>query len=178
MATIPVEITWTTGQVVTAAQLNSNLRDAVNFLLSWPVCELRQTVAQSVANNTDTPLSMDAEEIDTDNMHSTVTNTSRVTAQTAGRFQLSGGTSYASNTTGRRAASYRLNGAPMLGTQAAITAAGATADVQPTGRTLTTYLNVGDYVELVAYQDSGGSLNTQVTTGQQPRFSVRMVGTT
>jgi len=48
VAALPTFRTWVTGEIVTAAELNSNVRDAGTFLLSWPVFEGRQTVAQTL----------------------------------------------------------------------------------------------------------------------------------
>jgi hypothetical protein len=178
MATIPSFRTWVTGEVVTAAFMNSNIRDAGNFFLSWPVFEGRQTVAQSIANASFVPITFDTEDIDTDNGHSTSTNTSRYTGQTQGRFQISGAIGYAANATGRRATGLSLNGAPINGGQTASPATTINDAEYPT-RTKTMFLNGStDYVEIVAYQESGGALNTFATTGGQSSFSARMVGTT
>lgn len=180
MATIPVFRTWVAGEIVTAAFLNANVRDAGNFFLSWPVAELRQTVAQSIANGgTGAALLFDVEDIDTDNGHSTVTNTSRYTGQTAGRFQLSGASHLAANVTGRRGCWWRLNAADVAASMS-LGPASAAFDMASVSRVRTIVLNGStDYVELVAYQESGGALLTTVTSasGGQSSMSVRMVGT-
>jgi len=178
MATIPTFITWVTGQVVTAAQLNANVRDGGNFFLSWPVAELRQTVAQSIANGTPTAVTFDTEDIDTDNGHSTVSNTSRYVGQTAGRFQVSGGVGFAASATARRSAQWFKNGS-VINAGSAMVPATAANDMAVAARTMTVFLNGStDFVELDAYQESGGALNTFVTGNGQPSMSVRMVGTT
>jgi hypothetical protein len=179
VATVPVEMTAVAGAVLTAAQWNSNVRDAVNFLLSPPTCELRQTVAQSIANGgSGTAVNLDTEDIDNDGMHSTVTNTSRVTAQTAGRYQFGGGVVYAANATNRRICWWALNGTAVTGSEAT-TAGSAVAggSTGPAARTKSVFLNVGDYVELVAFQDSGGVLNTAVATFEMPSVFARWIGT-
>lgn len=166
MATVPAEITWTTGQVVTAAQLNTNMRDAVNFIIAPPLAVLRQTVAQSLTSAVYTALAMDTEDIDRDNAHSTVTNTSRYTAQTTGWYDHDGSYAIGTNGTGRRAVHWGVNATAVNGGEAVIpaTAAGGVSVAAP-GKAI--FLNVGDFSELFAYQDSGGPLNTAVSPASQ-----------
>jgi hypothetical protein len=178
MATVPSFRTWVTGEIVTAAELNSNVRDAGNFWLSVPVAELRQTVAQSIANGSVVAITFDAEDVDTDGAHSTVTNTSRFTGQTAGRYRFSGGAAFAANATGYRQTFWRLNSATVNGSGALVPAiTGVSSEVA--ARTMTFTLNgTTDFVELGVIQTSGGALNTAVVGADQPTMSVRWVGTT
>lgn len=178
MATVPVEITWVTGQVVTAAQLNANVRDAVNFLLSPPICQVRQTVAQSIPNNTNTAVLLDAEDIDNDGMHSTITNTSRLTAATTGRYAVGGGGTFASNTTGVRLASYAVNGTEVPGTRVIAAPVGSSTQTDMADRAMSVFLNAGDYLEMLLYQNSGGALNTSVSpASEDPLLLARWIGT-
>lgn len=179
MATLPTFRTWVAGEIVTAAYMNTNIRDAGNFFLSWPVFEARQTLAQSIPANSDTGILLDTEDIDTDNGHSTATNTSRYVPQTAGRFQLSGGVSFASNATGQRNSEFGKNGTLINGSGVAITPLSGVSTRVPT-RVMTVVANGStDYFELFGWQNSGGALNTANTfAGDQSTFSVRMVGTT
>ncbi len=167
MASVPVFRTWVAGEVVTAAYLNTNVRDSGNFFLAKPIAELRQSVAQSIANfPTATAVTFDLEDIDNDSGHSTSSNTSRYTAQTPGRFQLSGGIAFAGNATGRRWACWYLNGSVLTGSQTTF-AASTGSDIAIAARTKTVLLNgTTDYVELIAQQDSGGALNTYVGSSQ------------
>lgn len=175
MATVPSEITWVSGQVVTAAQLNTNLRDAINFLINKPVCEAFQTVAQTLTTGVGAAILMDSESIDNDNGHSTTTNTSRYTVQTAGRFQFSGAVSYTANGTGQREANLWINGT--LNTSTKYNATSADTTRAPT-RTITRFYNVGDFMETAGYQTSGGNLTTAAANSyEQSTLSVRWVGT-
>lgn len=161
MATVPVEITWTTGQVVTAAQLNTNIRDAINFILGPPMFVLRQTVAQSIADTTVTALTWDAEDLDRDNGHSTVTNTSRYTSQTTGWYDLHGQDGFASITSGGviRDARFRVNAvATDLWGMQVPSVANAAGQFTISGWI---FLNSGDFVEVYVQQFNGGAaLNT------------------
>lgn len=180
MATLPTFRTWVAGEIVTAAYMNTNVRDAGNFFLSWPVFEGRQTVAQALANNTLVEILFDTEDVDTDNGHSTVTNTNRYTPQTAGRFQVSGGVSYAANATGVRNAEIAKNGTTINAGGISLINSGAGGSTRVGTRTMTLTANGStDYFSIIGAQGSGASLNTSVATAQdQSSFSVRMVGTT
>lgn len=178
IATIPVYRTWTAGEVITAAELNSNVRDAGNFMLSWPVCEARQTIVQSLATGSGTAISLDTNEIDTDGGHSTVTNNSRYTAKTQGRFMFSGGVGYATSGAGSRWAYWSINGTALNGASQSLPG----NVLRLAAPTMSGFFNGStDYLELFALQNTGGALNTDVGTGAlgyQSRMSVRMVGTT
>ena len=177
MATVPSEMTAAAGAILTAAEWNSNVRDAINFLIGPPTCACRQTVAQSIPNSATTAVTLDTEDFDNDGMHSTVTNTSRITAQTAGRYQLGGGVGFSGNSTGIRSAQWMLNGSLMAAGTAQMSAASTVVTDAP-ARTISTFMNVGDYVEIGAQQTSGGALNTAVSTADQSGVIVRWIATT
>lgn len=165
------------GSVLTAAQLNTYLSSAMSFFIGgMPLCIVRQTVAQSIPNTGGTAITFDTEDIDRDGMHSTVTNTSRLTAQTAGYYSAYGLAAYASNATGSRAAILSINGTGVAARAAFTAAITGVAIGNGVGISTMVYLNVGDYLELLARQDSGGALNTGVVSPQSA-LSVRWVST-
>jgi hypothetical protein len=175
---IPAYRTWVAGEVVTASYLNTNIRNAGNFWLSVPVFEGVQTVAQSIPTGVVTAVLLDTEEVDNDNGHSTTVNTSRYASQTPGRFQISGGASYAANATGRRGVLILVNGTQLAGSSTALPTTGALDTGVPL-RTRSIYMNgATDYIELGTFQDSGAPLNTFVTGSAFSTLSVRWVGTT
>lgn len=140
------------------------------FFLTPPIAKLRQTVAQPLTTSTFTPLTFDAEDLDQNldgvAQHDNATNNSRFTAAYAGWYELLGAATFASNATGFRQAVWAVNGSLILDyfTNAA-TISGNAVYVAARGQLV--FLNVGDYVELNAWQNSGGSLNTVVATGTQ-----------
>jgi hypothetical protein len=179
VATIPNEVTFVAGAVLTAAQLNTNLRDAINFLITnAPMCVVRQTANQSLVASTYAPITFDAEDRDNDGMHSTVSNTSRMTAQTAGWYEC-GGTVSTTNTAAAtsRGAKWTVNGADVGGSQTfLLLASGTVAIVAPPTKML--FLNVGDYVELQGIT-SGASPTTAsaANTSQQCGANVHWIST-
>lgn len=174
---VPVFRTWVAGEIVTAAYMNTNIRDAGNFFVAVPLAVLRQTVAQSIPNGAFTALLLDTEDIDRDGGHSTVTNTSRYTAQTAGWYTFQGSINFTANVTGQRTIVFRPNGGaattyknkvqiPMAGTVGSGSVV-TTATFSMNGTT--------DYVEILGWQNSGGALLTYITDEGNPSMAVRWV---
>lgn len=105
-----------------------------------------------------TAITFDTNDWDTGGIHSTSVNTSRFTIPRAGKYVISGTYVIAASTTGSRYIAIAVNGTRKLNVpQKPDKSADGTND----GHTLSDILNLnaGDYVELMVFQDSGGSLN-------------------
>jgi len=165
---VPTTLTAVAGAVLTASEWNTNNRDVENWSLAPAICQVRQTSAQSLSNNTNTALLFDTEDVDSTGMHSTSSNTSRITAVYPGWYQFSGGYSAAANATGVRVSSFQVNSTVVNGSGSDQTSVAAGTTVRMPTRTILIFLNVGDFCELAALQTSGGALNTAVTTSEQP----------
>lgn len=161
--------------IIPSTSYNGGTYDVLTFLMNPPTCEVIQTVAQSIPH-AGTIVNFDAELIDTDGMHSTVSNTSRITAQTPGRYMLWGGIGWSPNGTNTRGAWLLINGVAVAGTEILVQAS-TTASSQTTVplRTKTVYLNAGDYIEVFGYQSSGAPLNTFVTGQSNSHFGARWI---
>lgn len=158
MLPVPSEMTAAVGGILTAAQWNSNVRDAVDFLANPPLFIGYGSTPQAVATSVFVDVALDTNVVDTYGGHSTTSNNSRYVAQVAGYYDLVGQIGYPSNGTGVRSARFYVNGAvptlePLF--QIPASASGGT-DMQVSG---CVYLNAGDYVELEAWQNSGSSLS-------------------
>lgn len=173
MATVPVMSTVSAGGIGTAALWNSQVRDTGNFFLNTPHAILRETAAQSIATSTDVAVTFSIEDADTDSGHSTVSNTSRYTAVTAGTFKVDCSGAVVANATGRVELHIRTNGTTDL-CQTSQNNSAATAAHLAIGTEV--FLNVGDYIEMILWQNSGGALNTSIAKGN-PRMAVRWMGT-
>jgi hypothetical protein len=174
MATWAATATFTDG-VLLSSTMNTYVRDPIDFEARKPIARLRQTVAQSIPASTFTPITFTTEDIDSDPAgtggHSTSVNTSRWVCQYAGWYLFAGGVGWAANAVGRRICAWFINGTIISGSQmAGPTTAGF--DCEITARVEFAYLNAGDYVELTAYQESGGALLTIVTAGTQSSANI------
>ena len=126
----------------------------------------------SINNNTETALTFDTERYDTDTIHSTSSNTSRLTATTAGKYIISGNVSIATNSSGSRALIIYLNGSTKIAQTHLQNNGAGNSDINIS----TIYsLAATDYVELFAYQSSGGSLNVNATGNFSPEFMMSRI---
>ncbi|WP_433537601.1 hypothetical protein ACQPZK_07600 [Micromonospora sp. CA-249363] len=167
---MPSPPSFAPGTRLTAARLG--------FLVQPPLARLRQTVAQAIPNITATALTFTTEVVDNDidgvGGHSTTTNTTRWTARYPGWYRVSGGCAFANNSTGFRLLSWSVNGSIIPGVDVLLAAVSGNTTRIP-ARTAVIYLNEGDYLELKAYQSSGGSLNTAVGSDEQASMDVLWV---
>ncbi len=160
---VPSEITWTVGQTVTAAQLNTNLRDGINYLLNPPLFIAHQAAAQSLTTATFTDLNLDTTDLDTYAGHSGTSPT--YTFQAAGYYEVAAGLGFSTSSAGRRI------GLIVVAGGAAIAGGDGQIEMQPTngggGTTLpyVWYVNapVGGTVKVQGYQSSGGALTCALT---------------
>lgn len=127
----------------------------------------------SIANNSITALTFNQERFDTETLHSTVSNTSRLRCNLAGghagKYAIFGTVTFNAHATGYRGLYIRLNGTTN------IAAAFQTAlNGQVTAMTISTIyaLAESDYVELMAYQNSGGALDVLVLANYSPEFGM------
>jgi hypothetical protein len=121
-------------------------------------CYLTKSADQSIANGTVTALTFDTESFDTSAFHSTVTNTSRITipAGKAGYYAVYGTATFAAAGSNSRSSLLKKNGTTF---QTYIGNAPSTGASTSLVHNVVMNLVVGDYIEMFAYQSSGGAVN-------------------
>jgi len=163
----------TNGQVLTA---DSTAATGIKWATasSTPTfvgCHLYKSGTQSINNSTDTALTWDSEQFDTDTFHSTSTNTSRITIPSgkAGKYLFLGRINWTTNSTGAREFKLFKNGVEQFWNPAALAAT-------QTGNQWSTIYDaaVGDYFEAYVWQSSGGALTT--IGGTSSEFSCQYLG--
>jgi hypothetical protein len=170
MAYIDPEKTWSPGEVVTAANLNAYLRDNVGFLANRPAVKAGRTLSnQNVPNSAETAASFDTERFDTDNMWVPGTP-ARITIQTAGVYLIVGMLRYDVSATGDREARLLLNGSNYLGQVKTRASSAGVAKMQVSALSK---LAANDYVQLMAFQDSGAAV--LLTTNNQDAIELSAV---
>lgn len=137
---------------VAPASWGDTVRDDLEFLVDRPGCAVYNSTTQNVSTSSNTTLTADSELYDLDSMHSTVTNTSRITATTAGKYRIGALVEWDSDATGRREVYLLVNGS----TVHTLTIGNAVAGMTQNGTKILT-LSAGDYVEVRVWQNSGGT---------------------
>ncbi len=137
-----------------------------------PRCTAYNNVAQSLNDITETTLNLNSETLDVGAMHDNAVNNSRITIPTGGTglYLIFGSTSWAGNAAGRRILYIYKNGATYLAADERVPY--ATGNMHNYAIAIAA-LNAGDYVELRAYQSSGGALNAGAgtTIGYETKMS-------
>jgi hypothetical protein len=150
----------TTGQLLTASLMNTDWGGNITFLANPPACRVRRTSTQSINTVTDTAIGFDAERYDTDTMHDTVTNNTRITMTTAGLYAVGGHLEYDSSTAGTmRAIHVRVNGTSVIGSQYIPPIANGRLSVSTTWKFAAT-----DYIEIVTFHDAGSARTISTAT--------------
>ena len=137
-----------------------------------PMCRAKVTGSVTVADATDTVVAFGAEDFDTNAMHDTATNNSRITFQTAGVYLVVGVINYTAGIDADHAPFIRKGGSTELAR-----ISGGTAN-QNGGATISVIAEfaVSEYVELVAYQNN--SANTARTLGSSTSLTATFQGKT
>lgn len=146
-----------------------------SFAVNPPSFVGYQNTSQTFGSGTWTSLSLDVTSYDNYSGHSNSTNNSRYTCQVAGWYTCNGVYApQASSNAGFRAGRLTVNGNPVLGA-AAYSGQPTTAECAVVTPTKDIFLNVGDYVEVQGWQDTGGNygtaLDSDLRCGLWVRFS-------
>jgi len=128
---------------------------------------------QTIPNNSHTACAFDSESYDTDGIHDPVTNNTRLTCKTPGKYLITGCVAWDANGPGYRHIHIRKNGG---GSYAGVTIGGFTGAWNYVVVTSLLDLVVDDYVELILYQTSGGNLDVKSSGEQNPSFMMQKVG--
>ncbi len=138
-------------------------------------CRVYRSVSQTLPNATGVAITFDVERWDTNDIHSNVTNNSRLVCPISGTYSVAGNVIFAANTTGARRLYMMLNGTIVINSM--LVSAESTGFPTHLSTSTLWSMNPGDYLELYAYQNSGGNLN--LATGAAiyaPEFMMQKVG--
>lgn len=161
------------GHVPLHETLRTELLAVGAYLMNVPGCRVYNNANISLTTNVETALTFNTERFDRDNMHSTVTNTGRITFTTAGIYIVTGHVAYAASATGVREIKFRLSGTTNLASQK--------ANATSSGTTRLTLAMIyqfaaADWIDLTAFQDSGGALNVLAAGNDSPEIAAMRLG--
>lgn len=129
----------------------------------------------SIPNGVFTLLTYDTEQFDTDNIHSLVLNTGRLTAQTAGKYIITAAARFDGNGTGTRAGFITFNGSII------VEDGHYKGDPNGNNINITTHydLAIGDFLEFLVFQAQAPAAALNVLGlpfGRSPAFMMQKVG--
>ncbi len=169
MATVPSAYVPVAGRKITAVDLETGVTDVLNWLLNdYPRVHAWDASAASMINGTATLVPFNSETFDTDSMHDTAVNNSRIVHNTAGLYEedwlltIAGGVAYTQldmnirlNAAGASGGGTSLRTQPYSdGTRGAVTM----------GLRYLRFFNAGDYTEAFVTQSSGGNRALSTTS--------------
>jgi hypothetical protein len=156
-----------------AAHLAENATDAH---AAMPACRVYHSVNQSIASGVLTALAFANERFDTDTIHDPVTNNSRLTCKTAGIYYVFGNISWGTNlTTGTRGLYIRANGTDYIAVvQGNPTTEAGKNTIQNIGCIV--QLAANEYLELMAFQSQGSSVDVVAAGNYSHEFGMVKVG--
>jgi len=173
------ERSWATGDTISASDLNTYLRDNVDFVkaavdgVAFTGCKLSRSTAQSIANMTDTLISFDTESFDFGGWFGGSGTTVTVPASaipsgyTTIALLIVARSRFAINATGARIIRILKNGTAEDGTSVG----GLPSDVTDVNSVAFVTAVSGDTIQLQVYQSSGGSLNADVNKLSVVRYA-------
>ena len=142
------------------AAVNTNFA-AIQAALNNPTCRCGYSSSTSITNNTyAVAIAFDGTDaFDTDSMHDPSSDNSKIFINTTGIYLVGGMVSFALNGSGRRYLELFTNGSAVITN----TQVDPDTDGNPTNIGISTIwsFSAGDWVQLRAYQNSGGNLATQ-----------------
>lgn len=144
-----------------------------NEVGSLPVARVFHSANQTTASNTPFTLAFDSERFDTDTMHNTVTNNSRLTATTAGVYLITGHIDWASGAAGKRQVRILLNGTTLIAVNDH--KLGST-DTSAQSVSTVYKLAASDFVELVVVQIGATNLDVLASANFSPEFAMTWLG--
>jgi spore coat protein U-like protein len=146
-----------TGTVPPAAW-GDQVRDNFESHEDPPACSCFRNTSQAVpSGSTLGALNANDENYDNDSMHSTVTNNSRITINTAGRYTFLAVVTFQANASGNRALAFTVDGTTNYLVELFPSGQGTNSCVMSGTRTIV--LAAAQYVECQIWQNSGSTLN-------------------
>lgn len=144
-----------------------------------PQARVYNSANLSIASGAFSVLTFNTESYDEGDCHSTSSNTSALFAPVAGIYQINGQFLFDSTGGGSRTCKLRVNGATDIAFGGPFGFTYATAVNQPITVGTQYRMSAGDYVEMLAFQDSGAAKNVVASGVASPTLMfVRLAGFT
>ena len=165
------------GTVLTADSAETTgLKWATPAVSSFVGCGVKKTSDQSINDSTATVISWNSENFDTDTMHDNASNNTRITvpAGKGGYYLLTGSIAFNSNGTGNRVVRFYKNGSDLRWVATIAAANTGNFTIVPFSQVFN--LSAADYIELYAFQSSGGALSVMSDAEAGSHWQMQYLG--
>lgn len=139
-----------------------------------PAARAFNSASVNLVSGAPTDLTLNSERFDTADLHSTSSNTERLTAPVAGTYVVGGHIAWSQSATGAREVRIERNSTAPIATELAITAGTGVLTVQSV--MTVTRLSAGDFVNLNVTQYSGGDLGLVTFPESSPELAMAWIG--
>lgn len=155
--TVPSVALQNPGNIITHTLWNNGPKAIGDFCVGPPIFRARTSATNSAASGSYVALSFNISDVDSESGHSNSVNNSRYTAQVAGWYQVMGIVVWGSSGVFNAWSAVAKNGAVVAGSPQVLQKPSTYSGILSEALV---QLNVGDYIEIWAKQESGGSLST------------------
>jgi len=142
------------GSNVTIIQNTNDIEISAITVIPDISCKVTKTTNQSIPRIIMTTINWDSELYDTDSMHDNVTNNSRITIKTPGKYSISAQSEWGINSGGFRFLEIIKNGVDSIARVRDLADNASEHNIVFVGE-----FAVNDYIELIVFQDTGGNLD-------------------
>jgi hypothetical protein len=156
---------------VTGSKLHNGAVTASKFGV-LPAVRVTNSGDEATSDGVYATMTFNTSQYDNAAMHSSSTNTSRLTARTTGVYDISGQVAWTGNAVGTRELIIMKNGAAFIGRSSIAANTTSVVEQQVSAQV---DLRAGEYVELLARQNSGGQLNV-IAEDNEPMFAMHWLG--
>lgn len=176
--TIDGQLTFSLGRndiiYLKAIATSGNTWQIVGYKMAKASARVFHSANQSINTAASTALAFNSERWDTDTIHDTSTNNSRLTCKTPGKYLIEGHAGFAANATGWRAASFLVTGTTSITAERALNVGGTDAIYLVISSVWD--LVVGDYVEFMVEHNAGIAINVLASASFSPEFTMQRIG--
>lgn len=168
-----INIRVTAGSMNAIVQALGAAEDALAAQALLPAfCTAYSGVAQEIADATPTVVAFEAELYDTDTLHDTETNNSRLTASVTGTYKVSAFVEFEADADGYREAYIRKGGTTIFGLNRVASLGGSVTTTVFVSADV--YLAADEYVELVVNHTAGAAIDVVADNGG-PQFAMHLI---
>jgi hypothetical protein len=163
MGTVPVPYTWQHKEIPNFRDMNNRVRTPVSLLLNPPMIRLRKTSTQNFTTSVETAISWNFVEYESENMWDAAQPT-RVIPSTPGWYIGTYGVSFSGSAAGVRQFDIRKNGSATARTMRLKSRpwADGASMVSRGNKFMEQFNGTTDYIEVLGYQNTGGTLTVSV----------------